>query len=436
MRGYNQSIIKPDEFFEVLCLKNTLRESFKAVKKNRGAPGIDGETIAEFERSLDTNLTQLVHELKTWAYNPQPVRWVEIPKPGGGVRILGIPCVRDRVVQAALKSILEPHLDPQFSNNSYGFRPGRNQRQAVLAAQEIVATGRKYVVDIDLAKFFDTINHDRLIHRLGLSIADKRILRMVGKILRSGIIKDGVVKATPEGSTQGSPLSPLLSNVVLDELDKELEGRGLMFCRYADDANIFVGSQKAADRVMESVSRFIESKLKLKVNKDKSKVGLSKVVRFLGMTIIGGTLAISALSMNRAMAKVKELTPRGTHLTLEQTIKRINFWYMGWSAYYAMTEYPNQLSLIEAHIRRRLRMRIVCQQKKSRNLVKHLVSRGVTGKTARKAAYAGGKWVKSRSRGVEIAYPNRWFIDDMGLKVRSDENQRHWFNIRKWIKVA
>lgn len=299
-----------------------------------------------------------------------------------------------------------------------------------------MASGKEYVVDIDLAKFFDTINHDKLIHRLSTSIADKRILRLIGLILRSGIMKDGIVKVTTEGSTQGSPLSPLLSNVVLDELDKELERRGLMFCRYADDANIFVGSQKAADRVMQSVSHFIEKKLKLKVNKDKSKVALSKVVRFLGMTIIGGTLTISLLSMNRAMAKAKELTPRGTHLTLEQSIKRINTWYMGWSAYYAMTDYPSQLRAIEAHIRRRLRMRLVAQHKNGRNLMKKLISRGVPRNSARKAAYAGGRWVKSHTRGVEMAYPNRWFIEEMGLKIRSNENRSHWHDIRKWIKLT
>ncbi len=436
MREYNQSIIGQDTLFEAVCLRSVLRKAFKSVKKNRGAPGIDGITIAEFESNLGANLIQLIHELETWTYTPQPVKRVEIPKPGGGVRLLGIPCVRDRVVQAALKSVIEPHIDPHFSEHSYGFRPGRNQQQAVLAAQEIVKNGREYVVDIDLAKFFDTINHDRLIHRLGLFIADKRILRLVGKILRSGIMEDGVVKVTSEGSTQGSPLSPLLSNVALDELDKELECRGLKFCRYADDANIFVGSQKAAHRVMASISRFIETKLKLKVNKDKSKIALSKAVRFLGMTIIGGMLAISPLSMNRAMAKVKELTPRGTYLTLEQTIERINFWYTGWSAYYAMTEYPNQLAMIEAHIRRRLRMRIVCQQKKPRNLIRHLVSRGVSEKTARKAAFAGGKWVRSCTPGMHKAYPNRWFMYDMGLKIRSNENRSHWLDVRKRIRFT
>lgn len=435
MRGYNLSIIGED-LFEQLCLRETLRKAFKAVKKNRGAPGIDGITITQFEQNLGANLMELIHELKTWTYTTQPVRRVEIPKPGGGIRLLGIPCLRDRVVQAALKSILEPLLDPHFSDNSYGFRPGRNQQQAVLAAKEIVTSGKEYVVDIDLAKFFDTINHDKLIHRLGLFIADKRILRLVGNTLRSGIMKDGTVMATSEGSTQGSPLSPLLSNVVLDELDKELERRGLKFCRFADDANIFVGSQKAAGRVMQSVSEFIEKKLKLKVNKDKSKIALSKTVRFLGMTIIGGTLAISVLSINRAMAKVKELTPRGTSLTLEQTIKRINSWYMGWSAYYAMTEYPSQFYKIEAHVRRRLRARIVDQQKNSRNLMKKLISRGIRRNAARKAAYSGGRWVKSHARGVEMAYPNKWFIEEMRLKIRSNEDRDHWFEVRKWIKFT
>ena len=435
MRGYNLSIIGED-LFEQLCSRETLRKAFKAVKKNRGAPGIDGVTIAQFEQSLDANLKQLTTELKMWTYRPQPVRRVEIPKPDGGVRLLGVPCLRDRIVQGALKSILEPLLDPHFSESSYGFRPGRNQQQAVLAAKEIVTSGKEYIVDIDLAKFFDTINHDKLIHRLSLFVADKRILRLVGKTLRSGIVKDGIVKATSEGSTQGSPLSPLLSNVVLDELDKELERRGLMFCRFADDANIFVSSQKAAARVMQSVSDFIEKKLKLKVNKDKSKIALSKAVRFLGMTIIGGTLAISTLSINRAMAKAKELTPRGTSLTLEQTIKRINSWYMGWSAYYAMTEYPSQLYKVEAHIRRRLRARIVDQQKNSRNLIKKLIGRGVPRKTARKAAYSGGRWAKSHTRGVERAYSNKWFIEEMRLKIRSKENREHWFDARKWIKFT
>ena len=273
--------------FERICSLYELELAFKAVKKNGGAPGIDGVTVKDFGERLSQELRQLKKEVESWTYEPSPVRRVEIPKPdGAGVRLLGIPTVRDRVLHTAIKAVIEPIFEPLFSEHSYGFRPKRNQKQAVLAAQRIAQSGKEHVVDLDLEKFFDRIHHDRLIHRLGLQIQDKRILRLIGLILRSGIMKDGMVSATTEGSVQGSPLSPLLSNVVLDELDQELERRGLEFCRYADDCNIFVKSQKAAERVMQSVTRFIENRLKLVVNREKSKVALSKAVKFLGMTTI------------------------------------------------------------------------------------------------------------------------------------------------------
>jgi len=425
--------------FEKLCTIEFLKEGFKAVKKNGGSPGIDGVTVKKFESRLDEELEQLKKELGGWTYKPMPVRRVEIPKPGkgAGVRLLGVPCIRDRVVQATLKILLEPFLDPTFSDSSYGFRPGRNQRQAVEAAQGIVRSGKEHVVDIDLSKFFDRVQHDRLIQRLAGYVSDKRILRVIGMTLRSGVMKEGLVSPTPEGTVQGSPLSPLLSNVVLDELDKELEKRGLQFCRYADDCNIFVKSPEAAERVMRSVSKFIENKLKLVVNRDKSKVALSRYVKFLGMTIIAGMIAISAQSMNRAMAKVKELTPRGTYLLLEQTIERINRWYMGWSGYYSMTQYPAQLGRIEAHIRRRLRSRLVAQQKKRRNLFEKLLKRGIARQLAARTAYSHKRqWALSHTRAVGGAYPNRWFIEEMGLKVRSTEKHQHWFDIHQWIKVT
>ena len=431
--------VEERNLFEKLCSLEYLIEGFKAVKKNRGSPGIDGVTIGEFGSRLDEELVQLRDELEGWTYKSKPVRRVEIQKPGkdAGVRLLGVPCVRDRVVQATLKLILEPILDPTFSDNSYGFRPGRNQRQAVEAAQRIIRSGKEYVVDIDLSKFFDRVNHDRLISRLSIFISDKRILRIIGMILRSGVMKDGLVASTMEGTVQGSPLSPLLSNVVLDELDKELECRGLEFCRFADDCNIFVSSQNAAERVMRSISKFIDGKLRLMVNQGKSKVALSKDVRFLGMTIIAGTIAISALSMNRAMQKVEKLTPRGTHLTLEKTIECINSWYMGWSSYYSMTQYPFQLSMIEAHIRRRLRSRLVDQQKRRRYLFKKLVKRNVPRCLAAKTVFSNmRRWALSHTRAVERAYPNRWFIKEMGLKIRSLEGHPHWFDILQWVKVA
>jgi group II intron reverse transcriptase/maturase len=408
------------------------------VRSNKGAPGIDGVTTESFELNLSRELSQLHKELMSWSYKPKPVRSVEIPKPDGkGVRMLGIPTVRDRVVHASMKAVLEPIFDPKFSPNSYGFRPGRSQKQAVQAAQGIVASGKEFVVDIDLSKFFDRIHHDRLIHRMGLIVEDKRVLKLTGLILRSGIMKDGLVSASTEGSVQGSPLSPLLSNIVLDELDKELERKQLEFCRWADDCNIFVRSQMAADRVMKSTTKFIEKQLKLVVNQDKSKTALSKFVKFLGMTIIVGTIAISAKSMQRARDKIKELTPRGTSLNLEQSMEEVNKWYVGWANYFSMGQYPSQLASLEAHIRRRFRSRIVSQQKRPRYLAEKLIEHGVARKWAYATAYSNRKkWALSHTKAVERAFPNGWFVAEVGQVIKSDQALKHWFILRKWIKIT
>jgi RNA-directed DNA polymerase len=424
--------------FEDLCSIEWLRAGFRDVRKNKGSPGIDGVTIAEFETRLDEELGRLRADLESWTYEPSPVRRVEIPKPGGkGTRLLGVPTVRDRVVHATLKRLLEPIFEPLFSEHSYGFRPKRNQRQAVEAAREIVAGGKPYVVDLDLSKFFDRIHHDRLIARLGRSIPDTRILRLIGKILRSGVMADGLVTPSTEGAVQGSPLSPLLSNIVLDELDKELERRGLAFCRFADDCNIFVRTPKAAERVMASISGYIEKRLKLVVNQEKSQTARSDRVKFLGMTIVGNTIAISRKALQRAMDKVKELTPRGTHQSLEAAIKEINQWYVGWSSYFAMTYYPAQLKKIEAHVRRRLRARLVDQQKTRRNLYRKLVKRGIPRSQAAKTAYSHkARWALSNTRAVNKAYSPGWFMGEMGQVIRSDKQLPHWFDVRQWIRLA
>ena len=399
---------------------------------------MDGVTIDDFESRLDVELSQLQQELVNWTYQPKPVRRVDIPKPGSkGVRLLGVPTVRDRVVQATVKLLLEPCFDPQFSEHSYGFRPGRSQRLAVEAARQIVSSGKPYVVDIDLSKFFDRISHDRLIHRVSQRIDDKRILRLIGMMLRSGIAWEGKVTASQEGAIQGSPLSPLLSNIILDELDKELERRSLEFCRFADDCNIFVKSQKAADRVMRSISQFIERRLKLVVNREKSQVARSEQVTFLGMTIVGETIAISHKALQAAMAQVKVLTPRGTHQPLEQTIDAINQWYIGWSGYFQMTYYPSQLQKIEAHIRRRLRSRIVGEQKRKRHLYRKLIRRGVTRKTAARTVFSNRKrWALSRTGAMHRAYPVKWFTHEMGQAIRSDQQLPHWFGCSQWIRLV
>jgi RNA-directed DNA polymerase len=437
MKQDNLSIINGERLFEALCSIEALKKGYEEVRKNHGAPGIDGVTVEELGTGLDEELRQLKKELESWTYRPKPVRGVKIPKPGNkGVRLLGIPCTRDRVVQGTIKQLLEPIFEPKFSENSYGFRPGKNQHQAIEAAQRIVRKGKDCVVDIDLAKFFDRIQHNKLIGRLSRYIPDKQILRVIGVTLRSGIMKGDIVSATTEGTVQGSPLSPLMSNIVLDELDKELGSRNLEFCRFADDCNIFVRSRLAAERVMESTSKFIEKQLKLVVNREKSQVARAKRVTFLGMAIVEGTIAISKRTINRAMAKVKELTPRGTHETIEKTIEKINSWYMGWSGYYSLTQYPSQLKIIEAQIRRRLRSRIVSQQKRRRFLRDKLISRGVPKRQAASTAFSNkGRWALSRTLAMSKAYPNTWF-EKLGLKTRSGEKRRHWFEIHEWINLT
>jgi RNA-directed DNA polymerase len=425
------------KLLEKICAEDNLRKAFKLVKRNKGAPGIDGITIKDFEQNLIEELIQLKQEVLGWKYQPTPVKRVEIPKPDGkGVRLLGIPIIKDRVLHMAIKMVLEPILDPEFSKSSYGFRPGKNQQQAVEAAREHVRAGKEFVVDIDLSKFFDRINHDRLIQRLSSKIEDKRVLRLVGMILRSGIMADGSVTILHEGSVQGSPLSPLLSNLVLDELDKELEGRSLEFCRYADDCNIFVKTERAAVRVMGSIKKFIETKLKLKVNEEKSKIAKADQVKFLGMTIANGLIAISKKALNKAMETVKTLIPRGSHQPIEKAIEQINIWYMGWASYFKMTQYPAQLAGIEAHIRRRLRARFVNQQKRRRNLYHKLIKQGVGKKMAAKTVYTNkGTWNLSHTRAVEKAFSNEWFVK-AGLKIISDLRLDHWMPINTWVKLV
>lgn len=439
MRNQNQMEFQFNKgTLEEVCEISNLVKAFKLVKRNKGAPGIDGITIEEYETNLLENIQQLRETVLNWKYKPTPVRRVEIPKSDGkGIRLLGVPIIKDRILHMALKMVLEPLIEPTFSENSFGFRPGRNQQQAVQKAQEIVRAGNEYVVDIDLSKFFDRIHHDRLIQRLKLYVKDNRILRLIGMILRSGIMADGIITVPSEGSVQGSPLSPLLSNVVLDELDKELERRGLQFCRSADDQNIFVKSMKAAERVMRSIKKFIENKLKLKVNEDKSKVAKSEKVKFLAMTIVNGAIAISKKALDKAMEKVKELTPRRTHIPLEQTMETINKWYQGWASYFKMTQFPAQLKKIEAHIRRRLRARLVRQQKRRRHLFRELIKLGVNKRTAANTAYSNCKtWVLSHMRAVEQAYSVDWFTKRMGQKIFSNLNLPGWFEIEERVKLT
>ena len=291
---------------------------------------------------------------------------------------------------------------------------------------------------MDLEKFFDKIPQDRLMSKLSQTIKDKRVLRLIGNTLRSGTaMPDGLIETTEEGVVQGSPLSPLLSNIVLDELDKELEKRGLSFCRFADDCNVFCRSEKAAKRVMSSLTNFIEKKMKLKVNKEKSKVAKSDKVKFLGMTIHQGIIMISKKAIEKALEKIKSLVPRNSHQTIEQVIDKVNEWFRGWFEYFKMTEMPSQFVKIEAHVRRRIRAKIVAQQKSKKNLVNLLTKKGIDKAKANRSVYSKGRrtWALSHTSAVERAFSNGCF-EAMGLLTFSHRKFPHWRNLSEWIKLA
>jgi RNA-directed DNA polymerase len=427
---------KPDttRLFDEVSALPILKLAFKKVKSNRGKPGPDGQTVEAFASNEDANLEELRAELIDWTYRPGAVRRVVIPKPDGGERLLGVPNVRDRIVQQAMKVILSGLYEPAFSDHSHGFRPGRSQRTALEEAQGYVREGKEWVVDLDLERFFDTVNHDRLIHLLRQRVEDKRIIRLVGMTLRSGVWTEGVVEQQQEGQPQGSPLSPLLSNIILSELDEELEKRGLRFVRYADDANIFVGSEKAAKRVLEKVTKFIEKELKLKVNRTKSQVALSRGVKFLGMTILtGGVMIISAGAMSRAKAKLRELVPRGGRGPLEAQIDAVNKWYRGWVGYYAMGEYPSQLKVIEARARARFRLQFVKNHKRKKHLLRKLCDRGMRKGTAFREVYTKnhGRWRLAHTMSVNQAWSIYWF-NDQGLLTFSQEQRPHWRDFKAY----
>ncbi len=427
-----------ENIFDEVTSKWQLKEAFRKVRSNKGSPGIDGQRIEEFEGNLEEEIAKLSEELENWTYKPSPVKRVEIPKSGGkGIRKLGIATVRDRVVQQSIKISIEWKIDEGFSDSSYGFRPGRSQHQAILKAQEHVKGGYRQIVDLDLEKFFDKIPQDRLMRRVSELIKDKKVVKLVAMTLRSGIQEaTGVVIASEEGAPQGSPISPLLSNIALDELDKELEKRKLRFCRFADDANIFCKSEKAAKRVMESITRFIEKRLKLKVNKEKSKVAPSNKVKFLAMTIIGDDIAISKKALKKAYEKTKELIPRSSGKSIESTIKDVNKWFRGWYEYFKLTNFPSQIRHVEAHIRRRLRAKIVKQKKRKRFLLRFLLKKGIKENIAYSSVYGrGGPWAISYSSAMHRAFSNGWFKAS-GLFTPSENKLPHWKTLDHWIVLT
>lgn len=414
--------IKVEGEYDEISSIYQLGEAYRKVKGNKGAAGIDGVTLDMFGKNVEEELEKLSQELREWKYKPQKVKRVLIPKPGSEEkRELGIPTVRDRIVQESIRLSIEERFEAGFSKSSYGFRPGLGQQDAIREAEAIVRSGKNWVVDIDLEKFFNRINHDKVLQLVGEKVKDNRVIRLIGESLRSGVQTGEIM----EGTMQGSPLSPLLSNIVLDELDKELEKRGLKFCRYADDCNIYVGSEKAGKRVMESIRKYIEKKLKLKINESKSKVGLAETVKFLGVTIYKGTVIIAKKSIKRAMEKIKEMTPRGTNKPFEKRIEQINRWYEGWYSYYRIANCEMQLKRLEGHIRRRLRSQLIGEQKRKRHLCSKLQKLGVSKKFSKSIYKYQGRWVLSHSSAVERGYSNKWF-EKMGFRTKSNLNRKQW----------
>ncbi len=401
-----------ERLMEQVAKPANLNAAWKRVRENDGAPGIDGITVAAFLEHAKPRAESLRKELLEGSYRPSPLRRVTIPKPTGGVRKLSIPTVRDRVVQQAILQVLQPILDPSFNKQSYGFRPGKSAHQAVASAQAYIQQGCDWVVDLDLEAFFDRVNHDRLMSRLGQRIADKRLLWIIRRFLQAGVLENGLICPTTEGTPQGGPLSPCLSNLVLDELDQELERRGLRFVRYADDCNVYLRSERAATNAFENLIEFIEGKLKLKVNRAKSAVARPWERKFLGFSFPRGKdskrrLAPKALA--KAKERIRELTQKG-HATFQATMADLTRYLNGWLGYFRFCQTPTVLTELEVWTRRRLRCLIWQQWKCGTTRFTELVKRGADcEEAAQLAGSSDGPWHLSRTPLLHQIFPSKWF---------------------------
>jgi len=413
-----QSPAKTEGLMKEVVERENLRRALKRVKANKGAPGVDGMTVEELPEHLKENWPAIREQLLSGVYKAQPVRRVEIPKPDGGMRRLGIPTVLDRFIQQAVMQILQGEWDWTFSEHSYGFRPKRSAHQAVSKAQGYIAKGYRWVADIDLEKFFDRVNHDKLMGTIAKRITDKRVLKLVRAFLNAGVMENGLVGPTDEGTPQGGPLSPLLSNIVLDNLDRELEMRGHRFVRYADDCNIYVRSERAGKRVMGSISDFITKKLKLKVNEEKSAVARPWKRKFLGFSFTWNRQPkrrIAPKAVKRFKKRVRELTRRTRGVSLEEMVRQLSVYLRGWRGYFGFSQTPSVLKSLEEWIRHRLRCVVWKQWKRGRVRFAELRKRGVSKVlAAQTAGSAHGPWRISNSPALNIALPNAYF-DKLGL---------------------
>jgi RNA-directed DNA polymerase len=403
---------------EVVESKN-LMKAYRKVVRNKGAAGVDEMTVEELKPYLKTEWPKIKEQLLEDRYKPKPVRRVEIPKPGGkGMRSLGIPTVVDRLIQQAVLQVLGPIFDGGFSESSYGFRPERSAHKAVLKARTYVTEGKRWVVDLDIEKFFDRVNHDVLMSRVARKVKDKRVLKLIRRYLQAGIMAGGLVEPAREGTPQGGPLSPLLSNVLLDELDKELEKRGHAFCRYADDCNIYVASRRAGERVMESVSQFLEKRLKLKLNKDKSSVDRPWKRKFLGYSMtpdMQPRLKVAPESEARLRVKLKVVFKRGRGRNLKKVIEEMKMLLIGWSSYFKLAEVKAAFERLDEWIRRKLRCILWRQWKRAHTRAKKLMKRGLLEERAWKSATNGrGSWWNAGASHMNQALPKQYF-DRLGL---------------------
>jgi RNA-directed DNA polymerase len=413
--GYGaESPASPGCVMEEVCQRDNLVRALKRVKANQGSPGIEGMRVEELAGYLQEHWPRIREQLLQGTYQPQPVKRVQIPKPGGGERPLGIPTVLDRFIQQAVMQVLQSYWDRRFSEHSYGFRPGRSAHQAVVQAQSYIAQGFGYVVDIDLEKFFDRVNHDILMGLAAKRVRDKRVLKLLRAFLNAGVMENGLVNPATEGTPQGG----LLSNLMLDVLDKELERRGHRFGRYADDCNIYVRSERAGERVMAGVSRFLEKKLKLKVNRAKSAVARPAERKFLGFTFTFNgepKRRIAPQSLKPFKLRVRELIRTGRHLAPAHLVNRLKRYLSGWRSYFGFCETPSVLGKLDSWLRRRLRLVFWRQWRWGRTRYGELRQRGVNHDLAAKTAgSAHGPWRLSRSPALSFALPNAYFIS-LGL---------------------
>jgi RNA-directed DNA polymerase len=409
---------------EEICDRENLTEALRRVKANKGSAGIDGMTVGDLADYLKQHWPAIRERLLSGTYEPYPVRRVEIPKPDGGVRTLGIPTVLDRMIQQAVMQVLQRRWDGTFSDHSYGFRPGRSAHQAVAKAQRYIAEGHRWCVDLDLEKFFDRVNHDKLMGRIAKRVGDKRLLKLIRAFLSAGVMENGLVSPSVEGTPQGGPLSPLLSNLVLDELDRELERRGHRFVRYADDCNIYVRSERAGQRVMESVTRFITQELKLKVNEAKSAVARPQERKFLGFSFTVGPEVkriIAPKALDRFKQRIREITRRAKGVSMKTTIEELASYMRGWRSYFGFCETPEVLLALTRWVRLRIRAAMWRQWKTPRRRREALLELGVRPRLASNTAGSGlGPWYLAKAKALSVGLSNA-YLKSLSLPSLVDE---------------